>query len=160
MSREVRRVPPNWVHPKDPITGRFIPLFDGCDFKPRVAEWEVECAKWNRGEFPSYVNEDDKKLSYEEWAGPRPNRDRYMPVWSPEVATHYMMYQTTSEGTPISPAFATPEELARWLADNNVSSFGPMTATYDQWLRIAQGGYAPSMVLAGGELKSGVEADL
>lgn len=45
-----------------------------------------------------------------------------------------MIYETCSEGSPISPAFETPEELARWLTDN---SFGSMTATYEQWL----GGY-------------------
>ena len=46
-----------------------------------------------------------------------------------------MIYETCSEGSPISPAFETPEELARWLTDN---SFGSMTATYEQWLL---GGY-------------------
>jgi len=46
-----------------------------------------------------------------------------------------MMYETCTEGTPISPAFATPEELARWLADNEASAFGGMTASYEGWLR-------------------------
>jgi len=57
-----------------------------------------------------------------------------------------MMYENTSEGTPISPPFETPEELARWLADNNASAFGGMTATYEQWLATCKGLYAPSMV--------------
>lgn len=40
----------------------------------------------------------------------------------------------------------TPEALARWLADNNASSFGDMGATYDQWLATIKHGWAISMV--------------
>jgi len=69
-----------------------------------------------------------------------------------------MMYETTSEGTPISPAFATPEELAQWLADNGASSFGSSTASYESWLRVAKGGWAPSAIMDQNGLRSGVEA--
>lgn len=57
-----------------------------------------------------------------------------------------MMYEDVSEGTPISPAFATPEELARWLTDNNASAYADQTASYEGWLRVANGGLAISMV--------------
>jgi len=69
-----------------------------------------------------------------------------------------MMYEDTSEGTPISPAFATPEELARWLVDNNASAFGDSTGSYEVWLRVARGGWAPSMVATAAGLTSGVDA--
>ena len=69
-----------------------------------------------------------------------------------------MMYEITSEGTPISPAFATPEELARWLSDNEAIAFAGMTATYEQWLRVANGGYAGSAVMTDGKMESGVAA--
>lgn len=79
--------------------------------------------------------------------------------WSAEEATHYMMYETTSEGTPISPDFSTPEELARWLADTGASAFADQTASYEGWLRVARGGYACSAVsVGGGSLVSGVDA--
>jgi dihydroxy-acid dehydratase len=52
----------------------------------------------------------------------------------------------------------TPEELARWLADNNASAFASMTATYEQWLATCKRGWSPSAILENGELKSGVEA--
>ena len=72
-----------------------------------------------------------------------------------------MMYEDTSEGTPISPAFQTPEELAHWLADTNASAFGNDGASYEAWLRIARGGWAPSMVFTtDGGLQSGVSAAL
>jgi len=77
----------------------------------------------------------------------------------PPVGEGWQMWETTSEGSPISPVFETPEELAQWLADNNASSFGSCTATYEQWLKmIKDSGWAMSAVLMNGEVKSGVEA--
>ena len=81
-----------------------------------------------------------------------------MRAFAEGTATHFMMYKTCSEGTPISPAFATPEELAHWLADTGASSFGRMTSPYEAWLRVCQGGYAPSAVYDSQHgLRSGVE---
>ncbi|MNY72771.1 hypothetical protein D3C86_2114050 [compost metagenome] len=80
-----------------------------------------------------------------------------MPVWSDAERTHYMMYEDTSEGTPISPAFATPEELARWLADSGASSFGNSSASYESWLRVCKGGWAPDLVLNESGLRTGIE---
>lgn len=70
----------------------------------------------------------------------------------------WQMWETTSEGSPISPVCNSAEELARWLADNGASSFGAMTASYEQWLRTIQAGSAPSMVLEGTNMMSGVAA--
>lgn len=156
MGREVRRVPADWQHPKNE-QGRFIPLFDGRDYESRAKEWDDESAKWTRGEFPDYASEENRKLSYEEWNGPRPKAEDYMPNWPESERTHYMMYEDTSEGTPISPSFATPEELAHWLADTKANAFGDMTADYEHWLRVAKSGYASSAVIINGRLESGVQ---
>lgn len=161
MSREIRRVPEDWKHPK----GKSLL---GPSFEDDLADWGEGHAKWRAGlkrDYATYPEkawkprEDSDTGSYSEWAGPRPTQGEYMPTWEDE-ATHYQMYETTSEGSPISPVFATPEEVARWCADNNASSFAGMTAPYEQWLRVARGGYAPSAVIGpetGGKLVSGVE---
>jgi hypothetical protein len=81
-----------------------------------------------------------------------------MPQWGEGEATHYMMYEDTTEGTPISPAFATPEELARWLTDNGASAFAGRPASYEAWLRVCLGGFAPSCVISCCGVESGVEA--
>jgi hypothetical protein len=150
MGREVRRVPADWQHPTDGIYAngeiRYRALFDGIDYASRVREWDEDAAKWARGEFPDYASEESRKMTYAEYSGERPDAADYMPQWADAERTHLMMYETTSEGTPISPAFATPEELARWLADNNASAFGSDTASYEGWLRVARGGYACSAV--------------
>lgn len=72
-------------------------------------------------------------------------------------ATHFQMYEDTSEGTPISPAFATKKELAKWLADNKASAFADITATYEQWLVTIEIGNAVSAVIDSTGLKSGAE---
>lgn len=159
MGREVRRVPADWQHPKDEQTGRYKPLFDGAGFADRLREWNDENAKWSSGVFPDYASEENRKLTYSEWAGDQPKSCDYMPDWPAEQRTHLMMYEDTTEGTPISPAFKTPEELARWLVDNNASAFGSQTGTYEGWLRVAKGGWAPSAVFTSqAGLTSGVDA--
>ena len=79
-----------------------------------------------------------------------------MPSWPEEERTHYQMYETTSEGTPISGVFESPELLAHWLADEGASAFAGQGADYESWLRVANGGYACSAVLADGVMESGV----
>ena len=93
----------------------------------------------------------------------RPDPDDYMPDFSdqdPETLG-WCMYETTSEGTPISPVMKTPEDLARWLVDAHASAFARQTASYDAWMSTITNGWAPSAVFAPGRgLISGVEATL
>lgn len=166
MSREVRRVPANWQHPKN-ARGYYEPLLGG-SYSEAVADWDKANAKWSEGFRECYsgkaqwVKRDETDgETYEDYAGERPTPDEYMPDWPDEERTHLMMYETTSEGTPISPAFATPEELAHWLADSGASAFGDMTASYDAWLATCRQGYtAGSAVMVGGEFISAVEDTL
>lgn len=151
MGREVRMVPADWQHPKythdnAPFTaavGRYIPQLYGS-----YAEAERE--------FLEKANAEGLQEAIDYFG--TPERDGYMPDWPDEERTHFMMYEDTSEGTPISPAFASPEELARWLADTGASAFADNTASYEAWLRVAKGGLAPSAVLSANGLRSGVEA--
>lgn len=77
----------------------------------------------------------------------------------PPTGDAWQMWETTSEGSPISPPCDSPEALADWLATNNASSNGASTATYGQWLRMIRGpGFAPSMIARDGVIQSGVEA--
>lgn len=151
MGREVRRVPKDWNPPKsESYKDGLQPHFDQ-DFKSASEEWKAGYEKWK-------TEPEQENCEYWEWTTP-PDRDYYRPAWTDEERTHLMLYSTTSEGTPMSPAFATPEELARYLADNKVSSFGDSTATYEQWLKLCQVGCAPSMVFnTNTGLSSGVEA--
>lgn len=169
MGREVRRVPADWQHPKEWAwdhrgnrVERYKPLYQGDQYQVRADEWDEECAKWKAGWRPDHCTDTEfRAMTYEQYSGQRPHRDDYMPNWPAEQRTHLMMYEDTSEGTPISPAFATPEELARWLADNGASSFGRSTASYEAWLNIARGGWAPSLIYSASTgLVDGVSASV
>ena len=161
MSREVRRVPKDWIHPKSD-NGHDIPLLMG--YAKDVEKWDIANGKWNDGYRNDYhggwkpLDGDEECDSYAEWNGDRPDKDDYMPDFTEGEATHYQMYETVSEGTPISPVMGSPEALAKWLVDNNANAFAGQHASYEAWLRIAKGGYACTAVMEGGVVKSGVEA--
>lgn len=77
----------------------------------------------------------------------------------PPAGPGWQMWETVSEGSPISPVFETPERLAAWLAETQASACGHETATYEQWLKMIVGpGWAWSMVHDGKGLRSGVAA--
>lgn len=154
MGREVRRVPADWQHPRRP-DGSYIGLYD--NYRAAAEDWDTQSANWAAGICPEYADEEDRKGTYEDWDGPRPDPADYMPDWPAEQRTHYMMYENTSEGSPISPAIATPEELAQWLVDNNANAFAGMTASYEHWLHIARGAYALGCAICNGVTMTGVE---
>lgn len=149
MGRECRRVPANWQHPTDE-TGSYKPLYDQ-SYKEALAEWQFEHQKWAEGLTKNWVTGEwephNETCSFEDWNGEEPDPEYYRPDWSESEATHYQMYETCSEGTPISPVFATPEEVARYCADNGVSSFADLTASYEAWLAIAKGRSSISAVI-------------
>ena len=68
------------------------------------------------------------------------------------------MWETCSEGSPISPVFKTPELLAKWLAENNGNAGAHRTATYNEWLAMIKVGWAPTLVSTDNKLMTGVEA--
>lgn len=163
MSREVRKVHRTWVHPMDE-TGREIPLEEG-PFSKALSDWKESKRQWDLGFVMDCLKgdwvwkpKDADGLSFDDWVGEKPAPHQYMPEWEPEDLTHIQMYETCTEGTPISPVMETPEELARWLADNGASSFGSSTASYEAWLSTIKRGWAPAGVLISGSgITSGVE---
>jgi hypothetical protein len=165
MGREVRRVPKDWKHPRKD-NGNYQPLFEG-GYMQKLKDWNKGKKKWDEGLVEDWgggkdawkdKSEDLKNMTYSEWNNPAPEKEHYMPDFKEEEKTHIQMYEDTSEGTPISPVLETPEELARWLADNKASAFAGRSATYEQWLATIDRGSAPSAIVSNGVVKSGVEA--
>jgi len=168
MSREVRKVPADWEHPTDD-NGDYIPIHDS-GYLRALSEWEEGEAKWAEGLEEDWgAGTDGEKAwrakgegqdgTFEDWWGEMPEEYQYMPEWSDDERTHWMMYESVSEGTPISPPCASPELLARWLADSGASAGPDMTATYGQWLAMIGVGHSVgTMVIQGGLVTSGVAA--
>lgn len=167
MGREIRRVPANWQHPtvkpeNDPYRhGGYQPMYDRT-FAEAAADWKAEFAKWEAGERPSYCEGDDRNLEYWEWDSTPPVRDYYRP-WSDEEATWFQCWETVSEGTPVSPPFATQEELIEYLATKG--DFWDQKRGDPAWGRQAaerfvRAGWAPSIIMQGGVVTDGKLANI
>lgn len=145
MGRELRRVPENWVHPKDE-NGKHIPLL-GRSYKKELEGWNLGKLKWDEGLKSDYnggwVKREGIQLSmtWEEWTSVCPKKDRYMPEWEESEKTHIQLYENTTEGTPKSPIFRADqlEELCEYAA-LNCTTWGTCTATKDEWMRMIDGG--------------------
>jgi len=151
MGREVRRVPSGWEHPRrrGKHNERCVPLFD--KYNERVKEWDEGHKLWEEGKHPHQELIGD---NFEEWDGPRPkliNMDdpsswetgQYMPDFPQEQRTHIQLYETTTEGTPISPVFATVDDLAVY-ASKHCTTFAHFTATEEEWRSWLSGPTGPS----------------
>lgn len=177
MGREIRRVPANWQHPmidkpnyrRNIMDQVYQPLYDR-EFAPAMREWIAEWDAWERGERPSYCSDENKNMQFWEWSGPPPDPTYYRPAWKPEDMTWYQVYETVSEGTPVTPPFATREELVEYLVangdfwDQKRRAEGNSFMECAPWKRkdaeafVFGGGYAPSLVVIDGKVMSGVEA--
>lgn len=97
------------------------------------------------------------KGSGEIWQTPELKKlhNKWRPI-DPPKGDGWQMWETTSEGSPISPVFDAPEKLGRWLADNSRHGV-TKDATYEQWMRMILGsGWAPSGMMVDGQMMSGV----
>lgn len=77
----------------------------------------------------------------------------------PPAGDGWQLWQTVSEGGPISPVFATPEELARWISTPGPEWGRQSRTPYETALRWVTGsGWAPSAVSVGGRMVDPMEA--
>lgn len=82
--------------------------------------------------------------------------DEWVPS-EPPTGEGYQIWETVSEGSPISPVFATPEELARHMAGKQWGA--DKGGSYETWLSFINGpGWAPSMVVDANGIRVGVNA--
>lgn len=141
MGREIRMVPAGWEHPKDE-RGRYRPLYDA-SYREAAEKWVSEFLQWTRGEHPDQ-GKDWSGGFYWEYAGSPPEEEMHHPAWT-EPADHFQIYETVSEGTPVSPVFASRDALAEWLVSQGYSRAAAESFAKDGW--------APSMVVmtGGGE---------
>ena len=71
------------------------------------------------------------------YPGQRAEAEAWEPT-DPPTGDGWQLWETTSEGSPSSPVFATAEALADWC-ETGATVFGSHRAPRDQWLRIILG---------------------
>ena len=84
----------------------------------------------------------------EKYPGQRADQDAWERTDPPE-GEGWQLWSTTTEGHPMTPVFATAEELADYCAREAVSWFGHTPAPRDQWLRSFVGDEIAGMVRLG-----------
>jgi len=103
----------------------------------RLSVWG-KCSICNGSGELSYPDEVIKKL-HEEWE-----------EYEPPTGDGYQLWETCSEGSPVSPVFASAEELADWCAEN-ATIFGSEKTSRENWLEMFIGEYdleAGSLLIA------------
>jgi len=145
MGREIRRVPANWEHPKNERSGHLQPMHDH-DFESAARAWLDAAIAWDNGTHPDAVKHKrpDYCLFYWQWAGGPPDEDYCRPKWSDEQRTHFQIYETVSE---VSPVFATLEALVDWMVNDGGRDGRRSRAAAEAF---AKGGWTPSLVVQAG----------
>lgn len=109
----------------------YIPMRDET-YAEAVKEWKEGYAKWESGLRPQHDATTDgtawvpaaewksahiygPDCEWTDYHGEFPTDENYRPEFT-EPATWFQVYQTVSEGSPVTPPFATREELIDYLA--------------------------------------------
>jgi hypothetical protein len=163
MGRELRLVPPNWQHPRDD-RGQLQPMHHG-SFSEAFSRWIEDFDRVRRGELSEservcYAGEGKTALA--EWLKDEgtPPDPAYYGTWDPATATWFQVWETVSEGTPVTPPFATAAELVDYLVEGGDDwdrRSGRGGYTRAQAEAFVSDGYAPSMAIINGTIARGIE---
>ena len=171
MGREIRRVPPNWEHPRythdnaprSNMVGQLIGMRDQ-EYDEAAREWIEGFDLWRQGKHESQSGKYASTSKYYWEYDTPPEELSYRPRFDAEP-TWYQVYETVSDGTPVTPPFATQDELIDYLVN-----VGEMAGT--QYNRkssraaatkfVKEMGWVPSMIVENGPsgvtFKEGIEA--
>lgn len=136
MGYEIRMVPDplKWSHPiADPPGrgGKFVPLLPGT-FEAAFKKWEFDLAVWlcgNDEDQQRYHPGDASVRSYMDWAGRSPN-PIYYGDYKGLPLDHYAVYENATEGTPLTPAFKTKQELFYFITEVGLYFFDKIDRDY------------------------------
>lgn len=169
---------PNWEHPKKEKYnyryGRdemvYQPMRDNA-FVEAMDQWIAEYTLWKDGKHPDQLSGAAKEYSeFAEWDGGPPDFEYYRPNWKPEEMTWFQVYETVSEGTPVTPPFETREELVEYLVangdfwDQKRREKGCTVIDCSPWARksaekfVFGDGWAHGVVVVNGQITRGVDA--
>ena len=132
------------------------------DSEPVVHPWYGYGPDGNT-ETQATVRDEDHlhELCLERVQSEKPDPANYMPVWDDADDLGWCLYETVSEGTPVTPVFATPEELIDHLATVGQDwDQVPLRREAAETL-VRNGSSFGSMIVTGGRvLNSTTDADL
>lgn len=126
MGRELRRVPMDFDYPKNKVWYGFYLGLGTCvsterehceQCKEMARIKNIPMTDYGCPDFDKYLEEPMKKLNE---------------LLAPPVGEGYQLWETTSEGSPCSPVFATLDELCEWC-EKYATTFGSFRASKEEW---------------------------
>jgi hypothetical protein len=96
------------------------------------------------------LRDTDPDMTFADWHGPFPARSYHRPHWKKGEATWYQMYETVSEGTPVTPPFPTKNDLINHLVYHG-TFWDDKPWSLEAARRFVKNEWAPSMVITGGK---------
>lgn len=162
MGREIRQVPADWEHPRD-SRGHYLALYDE-SYEDAAREWIDNAEAWLRGEQLKYGPDPGSKYDqprtltgFAEYFGHGPDPESYRSVFTSEPVS-YQVYETVSEGTPVSPVFATVDDMVGWLSTVPMGGVNREPLSRKAAEQFVEHGSAPSFIMDSRGLRTGVEA--
>ena len=141
------------IQPTPTVTAVEVNLWSLCGLcglgHGSLNSWTVIGAKCEREGQPEACEVCNGHGSVERYPGQRAQAEAW--EWTePPTGDGWQLWETTSEGSPVSPVFETAEELAAWCADN-ATVFGDSKESYEGWLKMFQtdGGVSAGSTLVG-----------
>lgn len=128
MGRELRRVPMEFDYPRNTVWyGFYIDSITTCissndqeyceQCKTMAKIKNIPITAYGCPDFDAYLGETKMKLKE---------------LLSPPVGEGYQLWETTSEGSPVSPVFQTMDELCEWC-EKYATVFGSYKASKEEW---------------------------
>lgn len=99
-------------------------------------------ARCEREGMPYTCQQCQGRATVEAWPGQRAEAEQWKPT-PPPTGDGWQLWETTTEGSPISPVFATAEELAEWMAHPDR---GDERVPVEVARRFVEAGWAPTFV--------------
>ena len=131
---KLRRVPMNFEHPTDLTWYGFLignlnlchgedeTYCENCKIAAKTLGVEITCH--GCPDWDAYLKEPMEKIRN---------------LLAPPAGEGYQLWETTSEGSPVSPVFATLDELCQWC-EKEATVFGPFKASKEEWKKLLEEG--------------------
>jgi hypothetical protein len=119
MGRELKRVPLDFDYPIDELWAGYL-------IKPSFCSDHISCELCKH--YAKLKGIDIAKHSCPDFVTHYRTKDDF----DPPKGDGYQLWNTTTEGHPMSPVFKTLEELSAWC-ETNATTFADCTASKEKW---------------------------
>jgi len=134
MGRQLKRVPLDFNHPIGEVWEGYCPTLEKFQSIKEIVEQVPEILDYKDNicnECDKKFNDCDEDARYCIWYNPELRKYWYYEIPKGEG---YQLWENTSEGSPISPVFATLEELCEY-AEVNCSIFASIKISKGEWMQ-------------------------